>query len=148
MARFLVSVAAPPGPATAADAEAEKVGNTSDFVRLQARAATEDALCCGIFHARHCRTCRTLMPKFFTWAREQGVVAHVQVDAPGGRELASRLGVRAVPIVQVYQGAEGKIDQFVLSMARLQQLRANGVATVSTIASATSGDDHAVLHER
>lgn len=138
-----VSVAAPPVPRVPVPApvpaggggvgNGAEVRSATDFVRVQAAAAAAGSACYVVFHARHCRACRALAPKFLAWARERGVAAHVQVDAPGGRELASRLGVRAVPVMQVYDGAQGKIDQFVLSMAKLQQVRATASGTTTAV---------------
>lgn len=36
----------------------------------------------------------------------------VMVEQEEGYELCSRLGVRMLPLVQIYQGGRGKVDEF------------------------------------
>lgn len=62
-------------------------------------------------------------PKFRDLALEHPRASFALVKLEDGRELASRLGVRSVPYVHIYQGAHGKIDEFPCSPSSLPRLR-------------------------
>lgn len=75
-----------------------------------------------------------MKPKFESLANvtPNATFATVPLDDYGGRELASRLGVRDVPRVHVYDGSRGKVHDFACAPQSLQRLR-DTVASVSGV---------------
>ncbi len=128
-------VTAPPPPAprpAAPTPSASALNSASGFVTLQAMAAATSQAVYVLFHQRSCRSCKAVKPKFEALASTtpNALFATVQLDDSGGRELASRLGVHNVPRVHVYNGSQGKVNDFACAPQSLQRLR-DIVAAVS-----------------
>lgn len=116
----------PPSPSASGVRE---LTSAAAFVALQASAAAAGRPVFVLFHAAYCRSCKAVKPKYDAMAgsstnsNRAPMFAAVALDTPGGRELASRLGVNAVPYVQVYDGARGKIHEFNCAPQSLPRLR-------------------------
>lgn len=112
----------PPQPLPSSGAVAE-ISSATDFVSLQAQSAALERVVYVLFHARFCRACKFVHPKFASLAEKYPHATFASVTLEDGRELASRLGVRSVPSVQVYQGAHGKVEEFPCGPTSLPRLR-------------------------
>jgi thiol-disulfide isomerase/thioredoxin len=99
-----------------------ELSSTGDFLGLMARSADAGVPTFVLFHASYCRSCMFVRPKFCALANgRQAVFATVCVeDAP---DLAARLGVNQIPLVQVYDGEKGKVEEFKCGPKSLPLLR-------------------------
>mmetsp|Transcript_3272 Transcript_3272/g.4614 ORF Transcript_3272/g.4614 Transcript_3272/m.4614 type:complete len:191 (+) Transcript_3272:131-703(+) len=77
----------------------------------------EDKVVAVRFYAPTCRPCKALGAKFNVWADQEYAgrkVVFVDVDTfdPENIELRKKLGVRKIPLVHMYAGQNGKVEDF------------------------------------
>lgn len=118
-----VAPMAPNKPRVPSDAPSGAKITAAHFQRMRQSAATANRHLFVLFHAAHCRACRTVHPKFLRIADEHPDVQFVDIRCEDARELCSRLGIHHVPTVQVYSGALGKVEEFMCGVSSLDKLR-------------------------
>lgn len=118
-------LAPPPSavPSPSLEPDAFAVRSTADFLSLQQACGASDQALVLLFHASHCRACKAVLPKFRALAKRSRCVTLATVLYSDAKELAMRLGVSRVPMVQVYQGKDGKVDEFACGLKSLDKLR-------------------------
>ena len=92
-------------------------------MRLAASTACPSAACHLQFYATWCTGCRALLPKMVELAQRSPSVRFLLVDADDNRALARRLGVKGCPSVLLFAGAEGCVESFNVTAARIHTLR-------------------------
>lgn len=104
--------------------EALEVATTGEFLEAMSRAAGHEVPAIVLFHAGYCRACKAVLPKFRRLAGEtkpRGLFVTVKMEDASA--LASRLGIRQIPSVQVYNGEHGKVEEFPCGPSSVQRLR-------------------------
>lgn len=77
-------------------------------------------------HARWCRSCRALEPKWRRLARELAPeVYFAEMEFEANRILAARLAVKVMPTFLIYDAEQGKVDHFSCGPRRAHILRAH-----------------------
>ncbi len=77
-----------------------------------------------LFHAGYCRACKAVVPKFERLAAEYGGRAlFCCVKMEDALALATRVGIRQVPCVHVYDGENGKVEDFPCGPSSVARLR-------------------------
>lgn len=97
--------------------------STDEFDDLKHAATASGRPLILLFHAKHCRACKFVVPKFRKLASAHANVALATVLYTDARELSMRLGVVQVPILQVYQGDDGLVDEFSCGINGLERMR-------------------------
>lgn len=121
------------------------IGSVADFLSAMAASAAGGRVAVVFFYAPYCRACGAIRPRVAKEAAarsgsaaagdgaQQGSgswgVDFYSVDCVAVRELAVRLGVRAMPAFHFYDGGRGKVEDFVVGprsvgrlMSKLNQL--------------------------
>lgn len=75
------------------------------------------------FYATWCTGCRALAPHLVALARERPAARFLFVDADDNRVVARRLGVQGAPYTMLFAGAEGCVERFNITAARMGTLR-------------------------
>lgn len=83
-------------------------------------------------HARWCRSCRALEPKWRRLAREMPDVHFCELEFEANKPLAKRLGVERMPTFLVYDADKGRVDNFSCGPQRAQVLRDRVEAAVES----------------
>ncbi|KAJ7532554.1 hypothetical protein O6H91_13G009100 [Diphasiastrum complanatum] len=75
------------------------------------------------FYATWCGSCRALYPKLCKLAEEYGDVEFLKVNFDENKKMCKSLNVKVLPYFHFYRGAEGRLDAFSCSLAKLQKLK-------------------------
>lgn len=102
------------GPVTIIDTEA-------DLLASLARSANQ--LVVIRVHARWCRSCRALEPKWRRLAREFEHIHFAELEFEAHRLLAARLAVKVMPTFLIYDAERNKVDHFSCGPRRANVLR-------------------------
>lgn len=107
------------------------IGSVADFLSAIAASAAGGRVAVVLFYAPYCRACGAVRPRVAKEAAARSVSAAAgdgaqqqgsgsrgldffSVDCVAVRELAVRLGVRAMPAFHFYDGGRGKVEDFVV----------------------------------
>ena len=101
-------------PVTVIDTEA-------DLLATLARSANQ--LVVIRVHARWCRSCRALEPKWRRLAREFHNIHFAELEFEAHRLLAARLAVKVMPTFLIYDAERNKVDHFSCGPRRANILR-------------------------
>ena len=58
---------------------------------------------------------------------EEKKIVFAEIEQTEAYELCSRLGIRMLPLVQIYQGSRGKVEEFGWGPAQVGELRKRAV---------------------
>ncbi|VFQ87972.1 unnamed protein product [Cuscuta campestris] len=75
------------------------------------------------FYGTWCASCRTLFPKLCMLAEEHPEILFLKVNFDENKSLCKSLNVKVLPFFQFYRGANGLVDSFSCSLAKLQKLK-------------------------
>lgn len=95
--------------------------STQEFV--DALASAGEKLVVVEFYASWCGSCRALYPKLCKLAAEHLDVEFMKVNFEENKPMCKSLNIKVLPYFHFYRGAEGKVDAFSCSLAKLQKLR-------------------------
>ncbi|CAH9145635.1 unnamed protein product [Cuscuta epithymum] len=82
------------------------------------------------FYGTWCASCRALFPKLCMIAEEQPEILFLKVNFDENKSLCKSLNVKVLPFFHLYRGANGLVDSFSCSLAKLQKLK-DAIATYS-----------------
>lgn len=97
------------------------IDNEADLLATLARSANQ--LVVIRVHARWCRSCRALEPKWRRLARELDHVHFAELEFEAHRILAARLAVKVMPTFLIYDAERNKVDHFSCGPRRANVLR-------------------------
>lgn len=97
------------------------VHSTQEFVDALANAG--EKLVVVEFYASWCGSCRALYPKLCKLAAEHLDVEFMKVNFEENKPMCKSLNIKVLPYFHFYRGAEGRLDAFSCSLAKLQKLR-------------------------
>lgn len=95
--------------------------STQEFVDALANAG--EKLVVVEFYASWCGSCRALYPKLCKLAAEHLDVEFMKVNFEENKPMCKSLNIKVLPYFHFYRGAEGRVDAFSCSLAKLQKLR-------------------------
>ncbi|KAJ8599567.1 hypothetical protein CTAYLR_004655 [Chrysophaeum taylorii] len=111
--------------ATAVPASSAVVAVQSDADFLAAMEASNEALVVVKYYASWCRACKTIEPRFKRLAVEfHDVAGFYEVEFSANKDLCRRLGIKKLPCVQFYRGAEGCLDTVMAGPSKFADVRA------------------------
>nr|GLL17817.1 thioredoxin-like 2-1, chloroplastic isoform X1 [Ipomoea trifida] len=102
------------------------INSTEGF--LDALSNAGDRLVIVDFYGTWCASCRALFPKLCKIAEEHQEILFLKVNFDENKSLCKSLNVKVLPFFQFYRGADGLLDSFSCSLAKLQKLR-DAIAT-------------------
>ncbi|XP_031117965.1 thioredoxin-like 2-1, chloroplastic isoform X2 [Ipomoea triloba] len=102
------------------------INSTEGF--LDALSNAGDRLVIVDFYGTWCASCRALFPKLCKIAEEHPEILFLKVNFDENKSLCKSLNVKVLPFFQFYRGADGLLDSFSCSLAKLQKLR-DAIAT-------------------
>jgi thiol-disulfide isomerase/thioredoxin len=97
------------------------VHSTQEFVDALSNAG--EKLVVVEFYASWCGSCRALYPKLCKLAAEHLDVEFMKVNFEENKPMCKSLNIRVLPYFHFYRGAEGRLDAFSCSLAKLQKIR-------------------------
>ncbi|EFJ04929.1 hypothetical protein SELMODRAFT_16645, partial [Selaginella moellendorffii] len=97
------------------------VHSTQEFI--DALGSVGDKLVIVEFFATWCGSCRALYPKLCKLAEEHRDIEFIKVNFEENKPMCKRLDIKVLPYFHFYRGAEGRVDAFSCSLAKLQKLR-------------------------
>lgn len=104
-----------------ADQPVAIVNSDAEFLQVLQRSATQ--LVVLRVHARWCRSCRALEPKWRRLARELQDVHFAEMEYEANKMLAFRLSISKMPTFLIYDAQLGQVDNFTCGPKRAQLLR-------------------------
>ncbi|CAN4086925.1 unnamed protein product [Withania somnifera] len=118
--------------ATAADTDQPKwweknapnmvdIHSTQEF--LDALSQAGDKLVIVEFYGTWCASCRALFPKICMIAEKYPEILFIKVNFDENKSLCKSLNVKVLPYFHFYRGADGLLDSFSCSLAKLQKLK-------------------------
>lgn len=90
---------------------------------VDALADAGDRLVIVDFYAQWCSACRALYPKLCKMMEEEPEILFLKVDLEANRQMCKALNVKVLPYFHFYRGAEGRVDAFSCSVAKLQRMK-------------------------
>lgn len=90
-----------------------------------------DKLVIAEFYGTWCGSCRALFPKLCKLAEEHPEILFIKVNFDENKPMCKRLNVRVLPFFHFYRGADGLLESFSCSLAKLQRLK-EAIATHNT----------------
>ncbi|XP_019196223.1 PREDICTED: thioredoxin-like 2-1, chloroplastic isoform X1 [Ipomoea nil] len=117
------------------------INSTEGF--LDALSNAGDRLVIVDFYGTWCASCRALFPKLCKIAEGHPEILFLKVNFDENKSLCKSLNVKVLPFFQFYRGANGLLDSFSCSLAKLQKLR-DAIATHNP---GSSGDGSPKLSE-
>ncbi|KAL7222058.1 hypothetical protein ACSBR1_023888 [Camellia fascicularis] len=97
------------------------IQSTQEF--LSALSQAKDRLVIVEFYGTSCASCRALFPKLCKIAEEHPEILFLKVNFDENKYLCKSLNVKVLPYFQFYRGADGLIESFPCSLAKLQKLK-------------------------
>ncbi|CAI5465456.1 unnamed protein product [Closterium sp. Yama58-4] len=105
------------------------LNSTHEFVEALGEAG--DKLVVVEFFGTWCGACRALYPKLCKLALQYPDVLFLKINFDHNKPLCKSLNIRLLPMFHFYRGAEGRLDAFSASIAKIQKLK-DALATHST----------------
>lgn len=97
------------------------IHSTQEF--LDALNQAGDKLVIAEFYGTWCGSCRALYPKLCKIAAEHPDIVFLKVNFDENKPMCKSLNIKVLPNFHFYRGAEGRIDSFSCSLAKLQKLK-------------------------
>ncbi|CAI5464842.1 unnamed protein product [Closterium sp. Yama58-4] len=97
------------------------LNSTQEFVETLGEAG--DKLVVVEFFGTWCGACRALYPKLCKLALQYPDVLFVKINFDHNKPLCKSLNIRLLPMFHFYRGAEGRLDAFSASIAKIQKLK-------------------------
>ncbi|KAH6773425.1 atypical CYS HIS rich thioredoxin 1 [Perilla frutescens var. frutescens] len=97
------------------------IHSTQEFVDALSQAG--DRLVIVEFFGTWCASCRALFPKICRIAGEHPEIIFLKVNFDENKSLCKSLNIKVLPYFHFYRGADGLVDSFSCSLAKLQKLR-------------------------
>ncbi|KAM3380110.1 hypothetical protein BC332_09637 [Capsicum chinense] len=97
------------------------IHSTQEF--LDALSQAGDKLVIVEFYGTWCASCRALFPKICMIAEKHPEILFIKVNFDENKSLCKSLNVKVLPYFHFYRGADGLLDSFSCSLAKLQKLK-------------------------
>ncbi|XP_049396034.1 thioredoxin-like 2-1, chloroplastic [Solanum stenotomum] len=97
------------------------IHSTQEF--LDALSQAGDKLVIVEFYGTWCASCRALFPKVCMIAEKHPEILFIKVNFDENKSLCKSLNVKVLPYFHFYRGADGLLDSFSCSLAKLQKLK-------------------------
>ncbi|CAI5981266.1 unnamed protein product [Closterium sp. NIES-64] len=97
------------------------LNSTHEFVEALGEAG--DKLVVVEFFGTWCGACRALYPKLCKLALQYPDVLFLKINFDHNKPLCKSLNIRLLPMFHFYRGAEGRLDAFSASIAKIQKLK-------------------------
>ncbi|XP_011072498.1 thioredoxin-like 2, chloroplastic [Sesamum indicum] len=97
------------------------IHSTQEFVDALGQAG--DKLVIVEFFGSWCASCRALFPKICKIAEQHREITFLKVNFDENKRLCKSLNIKVLPYFHFYRGADGLVDSFSCSLAKLQKLR-------------------------
>lgn len=105
------------------------VHSTEEFI--SALSSAGEQLVIVDFYGTWCGSCRALFPKLCKLAEEHRDIIFLKVNFDENKPMCKRLNVRVLPYFHFYRGADGQLESFSCSLAKLQKIK-DAIATHNT----------------
>ncbi|PIN16387.1 Thioredoxin [Handroanthus impetiginosus] len=102
------------------------IHSTQEFVDALSQAG--DRLVIVEFFGTWCASCRALFPKICRLAEQHPEIIFLKVNFDENKTLCKSLNIKVLPYFHFYRGADGLVDSFSCSLAKLQKLK-DAIAT-------------------
>ncbi|XP_057771933.1 thioredoxin-like 2, chloroplastic [Salvia miltiorrhiza] len=102
------------------------INSTQEFVDALSQAG--DRLVIVEFFGAWCASCRALFPKICRLADQHPEIIFLKVNFDENKPLCKSLNIKVLPYFHFYKGADGLVDSFSCSLAKLQKLK-DAIAT-------------------
>ncbi|KAL1551652.1 thioredoxin-like 2, chloroplastic isoform X1 [Salvia divinorum] len=102
------------------------INSTQEFVDALSQAG--DRLVIVEFFGAWCASCRALFPKICRFAEQHPEIIFLKVNFDENKPLCKSLNIKVLPYFHFYKGADGLVDSFSCSLAKLQKLK-DAIAT-------------------
>ncbi|KAI4346505.1 hypothetical protein L6164_007395 [Bauhinia variegata] len=97
------------------------IHSTQEF--LSALSEAGDRLVIVEFYGTWCASCRALFPKLCRTAEEHPDIVFLKVNFDENKQMCKSLNVRVLPYFHFYRGADGQLESFSCSLAKLQKIK-------------------------
>ncbi|KAL8458508.1 hypothetical protein ACS0TY_036144 [Phlomoides rotata] len=97
------------------------IHSTQEFVDALGQAG--DRLVIVDFFGTWCASCRALFPKICRIAEQHPEILFLKVNFDENKPLCKSLNIRVLPCFHFYRGADGLLDSFSCSLAKLQKFK-------------------------
>ncbi|KAK4427325.1 Thioredoxin-like 2, chloroplastic [Sesamum alatum] len=97
------------------------IHSTQEFVDALSRAG--DGLVIVEFFGSWCASCRALFPKICKIAEQHPEITFLKVNFDENKRLCKSLDIKVLPYFHFYRGADGLVDSFSCSLAKLLKLK-------------------------
>ncbi|PAN17654.1 hypothetical protein PAHAL_3G146800 [Panicum hallii] len=97
------------------------IHSTVEF--LDALRDAGDRLVIVEFYGTWCGSCRALFPRLCRTALENPDILFLKVNFDENKPMCKRLNVKVLPFFHLYRGADGLLEAFSCSLAKLQKLK-------------------------
>ncbi|THU63605.1 hypothetical protein C4D60_Mb01t17580 [Musa balbisiana] len=95
------------------------VHSTEEFIHALSEAG--DKLVIVEFYGTWCASCRALYPKLCRTVEEHPNILFIKVNFDENKPMCKRLNVRVLPYFHFYRGADGLLESFSCSLAKVNQ---------------------------
>lgn len=102
------------------------IHSTEEF--LDALSQAGDRLVIVEFFGAWCASCRALFPKVCRIAEQHPEIIFLKVNFDENKSLCKSLNIKVLPYFHFYRGADGLLESFSCSLAKLQKLK-DAIAT-------------------
>lgn len=96
------------------------IHSTQEFLNALSQAG--DRLVIVEFYGTWCGSCRALFPKLCKTAQEHPEIMFLKVNFDENKPMCKNLNVRVLPYFHFYRGADGQLESFSCSLAKVSNL--------------------------
>ncbi|XP_058069188.1 thioredoxin-like 2, chloroplastic isoform X2 [Magnolia sinica] len=93
------------------------IHSTQEFLSTLSQA--EDKLVIVEFYGTWCASCRALFPKLCKTAEEHPEILFLKVNFDENKPMCKSLNVKVLPYFHFYRGADGRLESFSCSLAKV-----------------------------
>ncbi|XP_074278849.1 thioredoxin-like 2-1, chloroplastic [Silene latifolia] len=97
------------------------IHSTEEF--LGALKDAGDKLVVAEFYGTWCASCRALFPKLCRMAEEHPEILFLKVNFDENKPMCKSMNVKVLPYFHFYRGADGKVEDFSCSLAKIQKIK-------------------------
>ncbi|KAH9621132.1 hypothetical protein KSS87_023804 [Heliosperma pusillum] len=97
------------------------IHSTEEF--LGALKDAGDKLVVAEFYGTWCASCRALFPKLCRMAEEHPDILFLKVNFDENKPMCKSMNVKVLPYFHFYRGADGKVEDFSCSLAKIQKIK-------------------------